>query len=140
MNIEGKWEGYYEYGVGYELPFFSSRVQIEVDFIIDNEEKFTGTVTETPSEFSVPETAKINGFIDKGLISFIKSYDVNPQINSENNTVEILEGKLEIQHTGLIDEQNSAIYGEWLIEETFVDEEGYNDVEFFTGIWLLKKK
>lgn len=139
MNIEGKWKGYYEYGVGYDLPFFGSRVEIEVTFIVDNEERITGTISETPSEFSVNENNTIKGFIHENLISFIKSYSIYPQINPKDNTVEISEGSLEIQHTGFIDEKNEAIYGEWLIEEQFVNEEGSNDVDFFTGIWLLKR-
>ena len=140
MNLNGLWTGYYEYGIGYALPFFGSKVKIEVNFIIDNEGNLTGTITETPSEFSVDVEAKIKGFIDQTLVSFIKSYPFYPMIDSETSKIEFTKGTLDIQHTGFIDEKNQAIYGEWLIEETFVNDEGYNDADILTGIWLLRRK
>ena len=138
MNIEGKWKGYYEYGVGYQLPFFGSRVEMQVEFVVDQEGKFTGTITEIPSDFSVPMDAKINGFIDIDLISFIKSYPSHFQINPDN-TMKVSEGSLDIQYTGYIDEKNHAIYGEWSIEDEFTNEEGFDDTGYSTGIWLIKR-
>lgn len=138
MDINGKWKGYYEYGAGYRLPYFSKRVETEIEFTVDNENKLIGVTSESSSEISVPLEGKINGFIDIDLISFIKSYSSYPQINSEGKT-EIIEGKLDIQYTGLIDNENQAIYGDWLIEEKFINQDGFEDVEFFTGIWLLKR-
>jgi len=139
MNIEGKWKGYYEYGVGYQLPFFGSRVEIEVDFKVDNDENITGTISETPSDFSVNAEATIKGFIDQSLISFIKSYPFYPMIDPENNKIEFEDGALDIQHTGFIDKENKAIYGEWLIEEKFINEEGQNDISYETGTWLVRR-
>ena len=140
MNINGTWVGYYEYGVGYELPYFGSRVEIEINLSIDSEGNLTGKVNETPSEFSVDVEATVRGFIDQTLISFIKMYPLSPIINPETNKSELTEGTLEIRHTGFIDEEHNAIYGDWLIEDKFVDEEGYNDVHILTGIWLLNQK
>ena len=28
MNLTGKWQGFYEYGSGYDLPYFGQRVNI----------------------------------------------------------------------------------------------------------------
>lgn len=139
MDINGKWTGYYEYGSGYELPFFASKIEIEVEFIVDNKNKVTGTIIETPSQFSIPEKAKITGFIDRGLISFLKKYDVYPQINENNDGIIITEGKFEIPHTGYIHEEYNSIYGVWDIECPY-EEDGQTHMDYLSGIWLLKRK
>ena len=136
MEINGKWKGYYEYGLGYILPYFGNRVELEMIVNVDSSGNITGSTTEVPSEFSVNVEASIKGFIDQDLISFIKTYPVLPSI-ADDGTIQLTEGTLEIQHTGFIDRENQAIYGDWLIEEKFINEEGYNDIEYLTGIWLL---
>lgn len=138
MDINGKWKGYYEYGVGYLLPYFGNRVEIEVTFTVDNSEYITGSVSETPSDLSVDAVASLKGFIDESLISFIKTYPVLPEID-ENGNVVLKKGTLEIQHTGFIDEEYKAIYGDWIIEDSFVNENGQTEFTDLTGIWFLKK-
>lgn len=115
MDISGKWNGYYEYGFGYYLPYFGSRIQIEVELYLDESNNLSGTVNELKSEFSVSGKSDIKGFVDKDLISFVKSYNVLPIIN-ENNNIETLEGNLNVNHIGIIDKTNKAIYGEWQIQ------------------------
>ncbi len=138
MDINGKWVGYYQYGVGYDLPFFGERVEIQVVFSLDSEGNISGSMTET-GPYSVPLKSSLKGFVDLELISFIKSYNASPRIKKDYSGIEINKGSLEIDHNGFIDNKNNAIYGEWIIEEQFVNHDGHNDVEFFTGIWILKK-
>jgi len=138
MNINGKWKGYYQYGVGYLIPYFGNIVEMEVSFVVDSEGNISGSVTETPSELSVDAEASLKGFINEGLISFIKTYPVFPEI-ADDGSIMLSKGTLDIQHTGYIDDYNEAIYGDWLIEDKFTNEEGYEDVEYLTGIWLLKR-
>ena len=52
MNLTGNWQGFYEYGLGYELPFFGQRVKINA-MITDVNGSFTGEIEEEISEFSV---------------------------------------------------------------------------------------
>ncbi|MFY0603453.1 MAG: hypothetical protein JXQ93_05855 [Flavobacteriaceae bacterium] len=139
MDLNGKWNGFYEYGVGYELPFFGNRVEIEVNFNLDSEGNVRGSFTEPTSDFSVALDGELRGFINNELISFIKSYKSLPQINEDFSGIEITEGKLEIPYTGFIDHKNDAMYGDWVIEQEFVNNEGHNDIEYFTGIWILKR-
>lgn len=138
MNVNGQWNGFYEYGVGYDLPFFGSRVEMEIKFI-ESDGKISGIVNEIPSQFSVNASASIEGFVENEIISFIKKYPIIPEINPDKKTVSQSEGSLEIIHTGFIDEENQAIYGDWIIEEEFIDENGYNQIETLSGIWLLKR-
>lgn len=137
MDINGKWKGYYEYGIGYDLPFFGSRVEMEVDFS-ESDSKISGTVNEVPSQFSVDASAKIEGFIEDEIISFIKTYPIIPLINADGKTVNH-EGNLEIIHTGFVDIKNNAIYGEWMIEEEFANENEHKEIDTLSGIWLLKR-
>ncbi|MEQ6124741.1 hypothetical protein AAON49_11100 [Pseudotenacibaculum sp. MALMAid0570] len=138
MNIQGKWKGYYEYGDGYALPYFGSKVEIEVIISLDKEGRLNGSVNEIQSPFSVPMKAEITGFIDQDLISFIKKYDAYPFIN-ENNECEInSDRKLEIPHNGYIDIKNNAIYGTWSIEDPY-EQDGHQYIDFLSGIWLLKR-
>ena len=45
MNLSGNWQGFYEYGSGYELPYFGQRVNIKA-CITDVNGSFTGEIEE----------------------------------------------------------------------------------------------
>ena len=138
MSLKGNWEGYYEYGEGYILPYFGERVKIEVELYGD-ESSFTGLVTEEDSKFSVPLQGEIKGFLENELVSFIKTYDGNPTIREDqHNSLVIEKGTLEIEHQGYYDEKNQSMYGSWIFEQQQEDEEGKYDA-VMTGTWLLKK-
>ena len=138
MNIIGTWKGYYQYGEGYTLPQFGERVGITVRFEGSNE-KFIGSVTEDPSEHSVPLQARLQGFTEDHMISFVKTYPKNPRLEAYGGTEVVMEpGQLEIDHVGYIDTQFQAIYGSWSITEEMIDEQGsYNATAY--GIWMLKR-
>ncbi|MDT7832897.1 hypothetical protein RQM59_10935 [Flavobacteriaceae bacterium S356] len=139
MDVKGKWTGYYQYGVGYNLPFFAERVKIDVTLVTDSLGNIQGTMTERHDSYAVPLESSIKGFIDFELISFIKSYDASPEIKEDYSGIEIGKGSLNVDYSGLVDQKNGALYGEWVIEEKFVNNDGQNDIEFFTGIWMLKR-
>lgn len=138
MDINGLWKGYYEYGGGYTLPQFGERVQIEVVFKGSNE-KFNGYVNEIKSVYSVPLKATIQGFLEGSFISFIKTYPKTARIK-EVGGLEILfeEGETKIEHEGIMDVENNAIYGKWYISELLSDEKGEYELNS-DGIWYLKK-
>ena len=71
MNLSGEWEGYYEYGIGYYLPYFGERVKLYIS-LEDLNEGLTGKCSEEESEFSVPSIASIKGFHEEEYISFVK--------------------------------------------------------------------
>ena len=117
MNIDGKWIGYYEYGEGYQLPFFGERIKIEVNFLEDNDGNIEGSIIEESSELSIPSDSTLKGFVDQNLISFIRTYPVKPKINNQSSTIEIENGILEVTYAGIVDQENNAIYGNWSISQ-----------------------
>lgn len=139
MDIRGEWKGFYEYGAGYTLPQFGKRVNITVFFEGSND-SFKGYVTEDLSEHSVDLKATIKGFIDKDLISFVKTYPQKPLIVQEGNSEKTMKkGILEIEHEGYVDLKNNSVYGEWGIYENLMDKNGSYESQANYGIWLLKK-
>ena len=138
MDLIGKYEGFYEYGGGYILPQFGSRVDILVT-IKGKNDNFSGTVNEILSEHSVPLMSTLSGFKDNDFVSFVKRYDQLPSIKQDgSNEVVLGEGELEIEHTGYVDTKNKSIYGKWFIHHIGFDEEGeYESTS--EGIWFLKK-
>ncbi len=137
MDITGKWKGFYEYGEGYNLPYFGQRVTIYVT-IQGHNDKFYGTVEEEPSNFSVPLKATIEGFTEDDLVSFVKRYPKRPIITEEGKIdVEIEEGITEIEHVGIVDVKHKVLYGSCTIYDVVEDE--FGTFEYTShGIWLLK--
>ncbi|MEM6802393.1 MAG: hypothetical protein AAF696_13375 [Bacteroidota bacterium] len=139
MEIQGKWEGYYEYGLGYSLPHFGERIKMQLSIRGDAEE-FEGEIEEEPSEFSVPHTSTLTGFCEESFISFVKTYPISPSIDEEEATDLVEEkGKLEVVYEGALDEKNKAMYGNWTIIESLKDERGMLHEFAIGGIWLLRK-
>ena len=132
MNLTGKWQGFYEYGSGYDLPYFGQRVNIKAS-ITDTNGSFTGEIKEDVSVFSVKLEATIKGFIEDGFISFLKKYPKRPIIVEHSTTIKYEDGSLEIEHEGILDENNNSIYGDWYIMTE------NNDEIASQGIWLLTK-
>jgi hypothetical protein len=139
MNISGKWKGYYEFGEGYMLPYFGEKVEFEAQFYQDSQGRIKGIITELPSKFSIQYQSTLEGFIEDGVISFIKRYPNTPEINDEFEKTTHRSGNLEVNYGGIIDEDNDALYGVWSIQEEFINHLGHNDVSFSAGIWLLKR-
>jgi hypothetical protein len=138
MNLTGNWQGFYEYGSGYDLPYFGQRVNIKAT-ITDSNGSFTGEIGEDGSVFSVKLDATIKGFVEDNFISFVKKYPKYPRIADDYSTNQIYEDKiLEIEHEGFVDKKNNSIYGNWFIIETFKDEYGIFENKI-QGIWLLTK-
>ena len=138
MNLIDNWEGYYEYGIGYSLPQFGERVNIQVNFQ-GNNDNFVGTVKEVSSEHSVPLEATIIGFTDNELISFIKTYPkVARQKEFGSSEIKMENGQIGIEHQGYIDPKFDAIYGSWSITETAPADQGAYPITVY-GTWLLRR-
>lgn len=133
MNLTGKQQGFYEYGSGYDLPYFGQRVNI-IASITDVNGSFTGEIKEDDSEFSTKLNANIKGFVEDGFISFVKQYPKYPIISDDYSSIITYENKtLEIEHEGILDDNNNSIYGNWYIMTE------NNDEIASQGIWLLTK-
>ena len=133
MNLTGNWQGFYEYGSGYDLPYFGQRVQFKAS-ITDVNGSFKGEIEEDDSIFSVNLKATIKGFIEDSFISFVKQYPKYPMISDDYSSINIYDNKtLEIEHEGILDENHNSIYGNWYIMNE------NNDEIASQGIWLLTK-
>ena len=133
MNLTGNWHGFYEYGSGYDLPYFGQRVNIKA-LITDINGSFTGKIEEDDSVFSTKLNATIKGIVEDGFISFVKQYQKYPIISDDYSSIIMYENKtLEIEHEGILDENNNSIYGNWYIMTE------NNDEIASQGIWLLTK-
>ena len=49
MELKGHWEGYYQYGAGYTLPYFGQRVKMTVSFEGTND-RFKGSIEEEETD------------------------------------------------------------------------------------------
>lgn len=133
MNLTGNWQGFYEYGIGYHLPYFGQRVQIKAS-ITDVNGFFTGEMEEDGSDFSVKLKASIKGFTEDSFISFVKQYPKYPIISDDYSSIIMYENKaLGIEYEGILDENNNSIYGNWYIMSES------NEEIASQGIWLLTK-
>lgn len=137
-SLKGIWIGYYEYGIGYELPYFGQRVKYQIEITFDDE-NIIGTASEEKSEFSVDSDAIIKGYIEDDLIFFVKTYPVKSIIN-ENNKVESSKGEQFVNHTGYLDRDKKTMYGLWTIEQNYLDLDYPNEMDQVEGIWLLEKQ
>ena len=90
----------------------------------DNEGRISGEIHEFPSEFSPRKDSTLKGFIEEDFISFIKTYPDIPE---------------EVNYVGIVDEENDALYGVWIIDEEIVNDQGYKEQIYFAGTWLIKK-
>lgn len=139
MITQGKWKGYYSYAQGYPPPFFGERVSMEVELEDDNDDGFEGTSIEEESEIAIPGNARISGFIQEGMISFVKTYPDWAQLG-DGRKYEVEEGKeMEIRHYGAYDEQYGCFFGFWELEVPVFDNiMGPNQV-VYGGTWKLER-
>jgi len=136
-DLSGKWVGYYEYGLGYDLPYFGQRVKCSMEIIV-KDGLIKGTVTEEESEFSVSSGSTVSGFIENNLVSFVNKYPVSPQINNKNQVV-IKTGELEVNYSGNLDLEKMTMFGLWTIEAYETSPYDINNPIQSEGIWLFKK-
>ena len=133
-SLVGFWKGFYEYGVGYQLPYFAGRVEFELVLTGTNNKLF-GNCTEIESEISDNMKSEIEGFFEEGIISFRKIYAHTHIIdNSGERSVE-LNKEAVVFYTGQYDSENDCLYGFW---EYSAEANGIIDDERFSntgGIW-----
>lgn len=139
-ELSGYWEGYFIYGLGFELPFFGERVKMNAQLTF-NDSEIIGTLTEEKGPFSTGKTVAINGFVEDFLISLQVQYVTNPVILEDGFTTEEIEHDFTINYNGTIDFQKKAMHGLWYMENEI---ESHLDLEIptcrrFMGIEKSKK-
>jgi hypothetical protein len=111
-QLSGNWEGYYEYGKGYQPPLLGSRKSFEMTLRAKSGQ-LEGTCID--EEFSLQ--AGIWGFVDRELISFIKKYPALPAYD--------------IHYTGFYDAGEVSFTGTWIIDN--------GDGNVASGSWSMVK-
>ena len=136
-ELSGYWEGYFIYGLGYELPFFGEKVKLfaELEF---KDGKITGHHREEKGPFSTGKTVRFDGFWEQEMVSLTVPYTNNDVILEDGFTTENLEHEFDITYNGNLNLQKKAITGLWFMENEM---DGALDLEIpvAEGLWMLRK-
>ncbi|QJP34404.1 hypothetical protein F0365_08340 [Nonlabens sp. Ci31] len=136
-ELNGYWEGYYIYGLGFALPFFGEKVKLfaQLNF---KDGKITGQHTKEKGPFSTGKTVNLNGFWEHHMVSITVHYTNNDVILEDGFPKENLEHDFEITYNGYLDLDKKAIYGLWYMEHEI---NGTLDLEIppAEGLWMLRK-
>lgn len=129
MILTGKWIGYYEYGYGFQLPEFGSKVEISV-VVEGDSDKFSGTMTENSKQLGTGQISTIQGFIDNGIVSFVNRYSENMKNSDQMHVPE------SVNYIGQI--ENDVMYGIWEMPLEIEENGNLFDIAV-SGLWLLKR-
>ncbi|MEO9954062.1 hypothetical protein [Nonlabens sp.] len=136
-ELSGYWEGYFIYGLGFDLPFFGERVRLftEMEF---KDGIITGHHTEEKGPFSTGRTVNFTGFWEQNLISITVTYTSNDVILEDGFSTEEIEHNFEIVYNGSFDYKKKAMNGIWFMQNEM---DGDLDLEIppAEGLWMLKK-
>ena len=133
-----KWIGSYVYGDAYPEAMKGSSIPFVIEWTI-NDGILTGTCVDDETKDYYTQPATIQGFIDNGVISFIKKYPCYCSTDDEGNiTLDENRPAAEIHYSGMAVENHYE--GEWEINMTFVDEYGMLQEYDWTGTWFLYKE
>lgn len=136
-ELSGYWEGYFIYGLGFDLPFFGERVRLftEMEF---KDGIITGHQTEEKGPFSTGRTVNFTGFWEQNLISLTVSYISNDVILEDGFNTEEIEHNFEIVYNGSFDYKKKAMNGIWFMQNE-MDENLDLEIPPAEGLWVLKK-
>lgn len=140
MNIKGVWKGYYEYGIGYDPPYFGERVEIFLT-ILGGEGDFEGFCIEEASPFSIQEPSNIKGSFEEGVVSFVKSYQNQYEIEDVDYTLIKKEGKpMEVYYDGIYNQEYDCLFGSWVIDSEPFEVDGQMVQYVCQGTWKLMRE
>ncbi len=136
-ELNGYWEGYYIYGLGYDLPFFGEKVILyaELEF---KDGIITGHHTEKKSPFSTGGTSNFKGHWDDDLVSFTVQHSSNPVILDDGVSTQNLQHDFEITYNGSLNLFKKTINGLWFMENEMETELNL-EIPIAEGLWMLKK-
>lgn len=132
-----KFIGQYTYGEPYPDNLKGTSVPFEIEWnIIDG--VINGTCVDDEGKKVFDEPSTIYGFIENGIISFIKKYPKYWEMDEKGDTRIIDElPPSEIHYFGVA--VNNRFEGEWEITVTYVLENGVIDQFECTGTWAMNR-
>lgn len=124
--LQGTWEGFYEYGQGYERPLAGSRVGFQMT-LFSRKGQLEGTCTDEGR----PGSAGVWGFVDRELISFIRKYAPSADEDAGNGNGDLSEVSTDVHFTGFFDRDELSFTGTWVIDS--------GDGKVNSGSWAMVK-
>ncbi|MBO9564988.1 MAG: hypothetical protein J7621_19585, partial [Niastella sp.] len=133
-----KWTGNYVYGEPYPEGIKGLSVPFTIEWI-DKDGILTGTCTDDETKMYFDRPAAIKGFIDDGMISFIKTYPCRCEIDAAGHvTLFEREPAIDIHYSGTwVDDH---FEGEWDMTISYQTEDGFPKEYECTGVWALYKE
>jgi len=139
MNITGQWAGTIIYGKEYRTHF-NKELYFDMDINQENE-KISGTTTDTGGFGMSPDKATIIGKMTNNKINFIKQYSSMHSYGSDGKTiVDKSKRGPEINYSGVYNEGENSFIGDWKMTVK---------VKIFwliplkmsaSGTWMMKRK
>ncbi|MGJ8684956.1 MAG: hypothetical protein ACSHWW_10055 [Nonlabens sp.] len=136
-ELNGYWEGYYIYGLGYDLPFFGEKVILFAELEFKNG-IITGYHTEKKGPFSTGKTSTFNGYWEDDFVSFTAQHSSNPVILDDGVSTQELQHDFEITYNGSLNLQKKTINGLWYMEND-LNPALELEIPIAEGLWMLKK-
>lgn len=135
QHLNGYWQGYFIYGLGYDLPFFGERVKLFAELHFENGE-ITGYLTEEKSPFATGRTFPVNGFWQDQLVSLNLHLTDNDVILEDGFTTENIEYEFYLSYNGRYNAAKKSIHGNWLMDH---ESEFELEIPLAEGLWMLRK-
>ncbi|MFT3823970.1 MAG: hypothetical protein QM731_08615 [Chitinophagaceae bacterium] len=133
-----KWTGNYIYGDPYPEGIKGISIPFNIEWTnVDG--ILTGTCIDDETKIHFDRPATIQGFIENGVISFIKKYPCRYSIDEAGNvTLHRRESAIDIHYSGSWVEDHFE--GEWEMTLIYETEEGFPREYDCTGIWFMSKE
>lgn len=136
-ELNGYWDGYFIYGLGYALPFFGEKVKLTAQLEF-KDGIITGHYTEVKGPFSSGKTVIITGFWEQNMVSLNVQLTHNDVISEDGFTTHNLEHQFEIIYNGNFNPLKKAISGLWFMDQE-TDDDLDLEIPVAEGLWMLRK-
>ena len=135
INLNGLWTFVIVYGPEYE-EMENKELIFEAEFTQDGD-TFTATGMDKDGVGMSPDLARMKGFIDENMISFVKQYEFSHYASGDGKTiVDNNNPGHEINYYGTYDATTNSFSGDWDITTRPIGV-GYDVTA--TGTWSMKR-
>lgn len=143
-TLNGKWEGEYVYGSGYEESLVGKRVLFEM-FLEEEDGLIRGSCSDSETRHIFNTPATIEGSFEHGAIVFYKTYpcfyefdEYGMAVISDTDTPPSIEYKGVLKKK--IFSKRTYFDGTWEINGSFVDAEGNAQYYSCNGTWSMERR
>lgn len=137
--FSGKWEGHYSLGMQYPEQRQKDRVGFFAEISV-GEGVLSGICEEYITKVHLKKPAKLAGFIDGNLVTFVKRYSCYYFVDDEKKIrIDFSRPAHPIYYSGIYDVVSGIVSGEWKIEISPESEIADEVVPLSTGTWQMRK-